>query len=69
MPAKASLGNRCLTVVNTLAYYDMAKVTAIKIFIVQAPRVGAKKIWQQNHKKCFDSKANLKWLDNRTAHF
>jgi len=31
-------------VVNSLAYYDTAKVTAVESFIVQAPRVGAKKI-------------------------
>jgi hypothetical protein len=31
-----TLGWKCLTVENALAYYDMAKITAVKTFIVQA---------------------------------
>jgi hypothetical protein len=37
LSAKACPGIKCLTGVNTLAYYYMAKVTAVKSFIVQAP--------------------------------
>ncbi len=30
---------------NTLAYYDTAKITAVKSFIVQAPGINVKKIF------------------------
>ncbi len=30
---------KCLKVANTLAYYDTAKVTEVKSFIVQSPAV------------------------------
>ena len=37
LPWNISVGWKWLTLENTLAYYDTAKITAVKSFIVQAP--------------------------------
>jgi hypothetical protein len=40
MPAKVRLEWNCMVVTNTLAYYETATITAVKIFILQALGVG-----------------------------
>jgi hypothetical protein len=37
LPLNITVGWICLTFSNTLAYYDAAKITAVRSFIVQAP--------------------------------
>ncbi len=37
LPTNIRLGWKSMQVANTLAYYDIAKITAVKSFIVQAP--------------------------------
>ncbi len=39
LPTNIRLGWKSIQVANTLAYYDTALITAIKIFIVQDPRL------------------------------
>jgi len=39
LPANIRLEWKSMEVGNTLAYYDMATITAVKSFIVQAPEV------------------------------
>jgi len=34
-----------MAMANTLAFYDMATITAAGIFIVQAPGINASKLW------------------------
>jgi hypothetical protein len=45
LPAKIRLGRKWLILVNTLAYYDTATITAVKSFIVQTPGVKVKKFF------------------------
>jgi hypothetical protein len=37
LPPNIRLGRKCLTLANSLTYYNMAKITAAKKFIEQAP--------------------------------
>ncbi len=39
LPTNIRQGWKSMQVANTLAYYDMAIITAVKSFIVQAPEV------------------------------
>jgi hypothetical protein len=42
-----------MAVANAVAYYNTAKITAIKSFIVQAPGL-EKKLWVESFALCFN---------------
>ena len=45
LPTNIRLGWMSMQVANTLAYYDMAIITAVKNFIVQVPGVNVIKLF------------------------
>jgi hypothetical protein len=51
-----------MEVANTLAYYDMATITAVKFFIVQAP---GDRIWEQIYPNFYTlfSKCTIQFAD------